>query len=81
LDIKIYYSSDEGINKSYYEDVNVEDCTIDSEEVTNEGINTYNISCIGRLGEVNSSFTVVGFNPEIRPVDIDATYNGPPVYQ
>lgn len=81
LDIKIYYSSDEGINKSYYEDVDVEDCTIDSEEVTNEGINTYNISCTGRLGEVNSSFTVVGFNPEIRPVDIDATYNGPPVYQ
>lgn len=79
--VKIFYSSDEEIDKSYYEDIDVNDCIIENTLVTREGVNSFTISYNGDLGTVTTSFVVVGFIPDVRPTDIQASYNGPGVYQ
>lgn len=81
LSIKIYYSSLGPIDKSYYEDIDVEDCILEDTKVAKEGANTYNISYEGQLGLITTSFTVVGFVPDLKVTAMEAEYNGPGVYQ
>lgn len=81
LQVKIYYSADNAIGNSYYEDINVEDCTLSDTLVSKQGVNTYNISYEGKLGLITTSFTVIGFIQDLKPTDIQATYTGPGIYQ
>ena len=81
IQVKIYYSAGGDIGNSYYETIDVEDCEVSDTLVTKEGVNTYNISYEGQLGVITTSFTVVGFIPDLKPTDIQATYTGPGVYQ
>ena len=81
LNVKIYYSSEGPVNKSYYEPVDVEDCILEDTKVTKIGINTFNISYNGQLGIITTSFTVVGFIPDLKVTAMEAEYNGPGVYQ
>lgn len=81
VSVKIYYASGGDINKSYYEDVNIEDCTIENTVVSKEGVNTFEVSYKGQLGIIATTFTVVGFTPEVKPTDIQVEYNGPSIYQ
>ena len=82
IQVKIYYSGDNNnINNSYYETIDVEDCEILDTLVAHEGVNTFNISYEGRLGVINTAFTVVGFIPDLKPTDIQVSYTGPGVYQ
>jgi len=81
LTVRIFYSSGTEINNSYYEDIDVENCTISSTYVEDEGVNTYTVSYDGKVGTITTSFTVTGFVPDLKPTAIEATYNGPGVYQ
>ena len=81
VSVKIFYSSEGEINKSYYEDIDIENCILDSTLVSKEGVNSFTISYEGKLGMVTTSFVVVGFIPDVKPTDIQASYNGPGVYQ
>ena len=82
ISVKIYYATEnDGIENYVYEDVDIEDCTLSSKQVLVEGVNSYNISYVGELGEIQSSFTVIGFTPEVKPTHLDATYTGPSIYQ
>lgn len=82
LRVKIYYSTaDDTIQKGYYEDIDIEDCKVPDRKVTKEGSNSFSISYTGELGEITTTFTVPGFIPDLKPTAIQATYNGPGVYQ
>lgn len=81
VQVKIYYSAGGDVGNSYYETINVEDCKISDTLVSKEGVNTYNISYEGQLGVITTSFTVVGFIPDLKPTDIQVTYTGPGIYQ
>lgn len=81
VQVKIYYSAGGDVGNSYYETIDVEDCEISDTLVSKEGVNTYNISYEGQLGVITTSFTVVGFIPDLKPTDIQVTYTGPGIYQ
>ena len=81
LNIKIFYASDTEINKSYYETINIEDCVVSDRTVTEIGANSFTVSYNGQFGTITTTFTVVGFIPDVKPTDIQATYTGPGVYQ
>ena len=80
INVKIYYSAEDSVGNSYYENINVFECEISDTLVSKEGVNTYDISYEGQLGIITTSFTVMGFIPDIKPTDIQATYTGPGVY-
>ena len=81
LSVKIYYSSSGVIERGEYETVDVADCILGDTLVSQEGVNTYNISYNGDLGLITTSFTVVGFVPDLKVTAMEAEYNGPGVYQ
>lgn len=80
VQVRICYKSNDAINNFYYEDVNLEDCIIKDTKVTKEGINYFDISYTGLLGEITTQFSVVGFIPDVKPTNITATYNGSALY-
>lgn len=80
INVKIYYSAEDSVGNSYYENINVFECEISDTLVSKEGVNTYDISYEGQLGIITTSFTVMGFIPDIRPTDVQATYTGPGIY-
>lgn len=81
VQVKIYYSAENNVGNSYYETVDIENCEISDTLVSKEGVNTYNISYEGQLGVITTSFTVVGFVPDLKPTDMQVTYTGPGIYQ
>ena len=81
VQVKIYYSAENNVGNSYYETVDVENCEISDTLVSKEGVNTYDISYEGQLGTITTSFTVVGFVPDLKPTDMQVTYTGPGIYQ
>ena len=82
LEIKGYKSTgEEGIVYSEYEPIDVSLCTIDSKEITKEGPNTFIVTFSSDVGELSASFSVNGFNPEVKPTQINAEYTGPDIYQ
>jgi hypothetical protein len=81
VQVKIYYSAENNVGNSYYETVDIENCEISDTLVSKEGVNTYDISYEGQLGTITTSFTVVGFVPDLKPTDMQVTYTGPGIYQ
>ena len=81
VQVKIYYSAENNVGNSYYENVDIENCEISDTLVSKEGVNTYDISYEGQLGTITTSFTVVGFVPDLKPTDMQVTYTGPGIYQ
>lgn len=81
VQVKIYYSAENNVGNSYYETVDIENCEISDTLVSKEGVNTYDISYEGQLGVITTSFTVVGFVPDLKPTDMQVTYTGPGIYQ
>lgn len=81
LEVKVYYVSNGEISNSYYEPVDISECTVSDTFVSKEGANTYNISYEGQLGVINTAFTVVGFIADLKPIDIQADYTGPNIQQ
>lgn len=80
LTIKIIYSTNTSIRNSYSELVDINDCTLDSTTITKVGSNNFIVTYEGELGEVQTSFSVIGFIPDLKPTAMEATYNGPGVY-
>lgn len=81
VQVKIYYSAENNVGNSYYETIDIENCEISDTLVSKEGVNTYDISYEGQLGTITTSFTVVGFVPDLKPTDMQVTYTGPGIYQ
>ena len=81
LTIKIIYGAlVNGTTNSYSKEVGINDCTINSHLITKVGENTFTLSYNGDLGEVKTSFVVMGFIPDLKPTDLKASYDGPGVY-
>jgi hypothetical protein len=81
LTIKVYYSSGEEIERSYYDTITVDDCVLEDKLVSKEGVNTFDISYENEFGLISTSFAIIGFIPDVKPVDMEVSYNGPAVYQ
>ena len=80
IDVRVYYYSETDIGNSYYETITVDECTINSTTVETEGANSFNISYVGLLGEITTSFIVEGFSPDVKPTSIHAEWMGPSLY-
>ena len=80
INVKMYYQSADEVGKAYYEDIPLEECTLDEDkEVKEEGINSFEISYEGILGLETTTFSVIGMYPIVIAKAIDVSYTGPGV--
>ena len=80
VNVKAYYQSADEIGKSYYEDIDIEECLFEENTlVTEEGNNSFSLTYEGILGVETTTFSVIGFSPIVIARALEATYTGPSV--
>lgn len=79
VNVKVYYESDNEFADSYYEDIDVLQCTFDKATVSDEGANEIKCTYESEVGTIYAYFIVTGIKPGRRPTGLEAEYIGPEI--